>query len=102
MAKCQNCGQEWRGSILLKRYITLEAGMECPYCGEPQYLTKKYRRRSLLSVLLLPLLIFLPPLAGLGLLVTLLAFAAVCSIIIAVQIFTIELANTPQTWRDGA
>jgi CXXC-20-CXXC protein len=100
MTKCQNCGKEWHGKVLLKRYITLDPGMDCPYCGETQYLTKKYRRRSLLAILLLPLLIFVPLLAGFGIIVVLITLAAIISAIIGVQLFTIELANTPQTRRD--
>lgn len=102
MAKCQKCGREWRGAAIIKRYITLEPDVECPHCGESQYLTKKYRRRSLLSVLLLPLLIFIPIFAGFGLFTVLFTLAAIFSAIIGVQLFTIELSNIPETRRDGA
>lgn len=100
MAECQRCGREWRGAALIKRYITLEPAVECPHCGTPQYLTKKYRRRSILSVILLPLIIFIPVLSGLGLFTVLFTLAAIFSAVIGIQLFTMELSSQPVSRRD--
>ncbi|WP_088006932.1 TIGR04104 family putative zinc finger protein [Indiicoccus explosivorum] len=45
MPKCTNCHHRWTWKETLKSSFTLDTGMECPYCGSKQYLTRKSRKR---------------------------------------------------------
>ncbi|MCJ1907700.1 TIGR04104 family putative zinc finger protein [Planococcus ruber] len=46
MPTCQNCGQQWSWKNAFQKYIKLNKGMECPHCGEIQYVTSKSRKQS--------------------------------------------------------
>lgn len=46
MPVCQNCHQKWPYSKSFKRMMWFNGAMECPHCGEKQYVTKNTRKRS--------------------------------------------------------
>ncbi|WP_404405435.1 TIGR04104 family putative zinc finger protein [Jeotgalibacillus malaysiensis] len=46
MPVCQNCHQKWSYSKAFKRIMWFNGAMECPHCGEKQYVTKNTRKRS--------------------------------------------------------
>ncbi|MFC3038698.1 TIGR04104 family putative zinc finger protein [Virgibacillus xinjiangensis] len=59
MPTCQKCGKDWSWSQTFKKMFTLDTSMECPYCGEKQYYTKRSRKRTAAVSVLIPFLIFL-------------------------------------------
>ncbi|MCA1010533.1 TIGR04104 family putative zinc finger protein [Halobacillus halophilus] len=59
MPVCKNCKEEWRWIETIKKSLTLATGMTCPYCGKKQYLTAACRKKSSLSILLIPLVMLI-------------------------------------------
>ncbi|TRM10781.1 hypothetical protein FH966_03085 [Lentibacillus cibarius] len=59
MPTCQNCHNKWSWKQTMKKMFTLDTGMNCPYCGERQYQTRKSRKNAglLNFFILLPLLL---------------------------------------------
>lgn len=101
MVKCKNCEQEWPANAILKRYITLDIGMNCPHCGKTQYLSKEYRKRSIMATLLIPLLILIPAFFDVSFLTIAITFMAAFIAITFVHVFTLELACEEETWRNS-
>ena len=93
MVKCTNCENRWPLRAIIKRYSTLEAGMNCPHCGEVQYLSREYRKRSLLATLLIPLLILIPAFINVSFIATAFIFVLAFMAIVSVHLFTMELAG---------
>lgn len=59
MPNCQNCGQKWDWKTTFVKSIKFNSGVECPYCGKPQYVTSATRKKSsFLSFIPAPVLIF--------------------------------------------
>lgn len=59
MPTCQNCGQQWSWKKSFKKYMKFNHGMECPHCGEIQYVTSKSRGEAgVFSFLPIVILIF--------------------------------------------
>lgn len=73
--------------------------MPCPSCGETQYLSGKYRERSLLATLLIPLLILIPAFFSIPVIAMAVLFIAAFAAIAVIHLFTIELADEEETWR---
>ena len=46
MTRCTNCGTQWTFKEKLRKSFSLDRGMPCPHCGEAQYLTNSYRKKS--------------------------------------------------------
>ncbi|WP_411844275.1 TIGR04104 family putative zinc finger protein [Salinicoccus sp. HZC-1] len=101
MVKCKNCEAQWPANAVLKRYITLDVGMDCPHCGKIQYLSQEYRKRSILATLLIPLLILLPAFFNVSFIAIALTFVAAFIAITCIHLFTIELAGEEETWGNG-
>lgn len=99
MVKCTNCENSWPVRAIIKRYSTLEAGMDCPHCGEVQYLSKEYRKRSLLATLMIPLLILIPAFFNVSFIATAFIFVLAFMAITSVHLLTMELASEEETWR---
>ncbi|WP_373446095.1 TIGR04104 family putative zinc finger protein [Salinicoccus bachuensis] len=60
MTRCTNCGTRWTFKDKLRKSFSFDRGMSCPHCGEAQYLTWRYRKKSSLTTFLMLLLFFLP------------------------------------------
>lgn len=99
MVKCKNCEQAWPVNAVLKRYVTLDIGMDCPHCGEIQYLSKEYRKRSILATLLIPLLILIPAFFDISIITIAVTFMAAFIAITFVHLFTLELESEENTLR---
>ncbi|RDW19751.1 TIGR04104 family putative zinc finger protein [Oceanobacillus chungangensis] len=91
MPNCQKCGQQWSWSQTLKVNFKLD-GMECPNCGEKQYVTskskKKLNRISYLPAMLIILLLF-----DLSLQITIGFIIVGCILMIGFYPFLIELTS---------
>lgn len=59
MPTCENCNEKWSWKQTIKKTTTLNPAMNCPYCEETQYQTKKSKVKIsfLTPIVLLPLLI---------------------------------------------
>ncbi|MDQ0272483.1 TIGR04104 family putative zinc finger protein [Cytobacillus purgationiresistens] len=60
MLNCQRCGNEWNWTTTYKKMFTFKTKMECPYCHEPQYMSKETRQCIGIISTLIPFVIFLP------------------------------------------
>lgn len=60
MTRCTNCSTRWTFKEKLRKSFSFDRGMPCPHCGEAQYLTNSYRKKSSLITFLMLLLFFLP------------------------------------------
>lgn len=101
MVRCKNCEHAWPVNAILKRYITLDIGMDCPHCGKTQYLSKDYRQRSMLATLLIPLLLLIPALFDFSFPVIAVIFSAAFIALTFIHLFTLELACEEETWRNS-
>ncbi|GAB4074747.1 hypothetical protein GCM10028778_22500 [Barrientosiimonas marina] len=46
MPTCENCHNTWSWKQTMKKMFTLDPGMNCPYCGERQYQTRKSKNKA--------------------------------------------------------
>ncbi|MBO0602809.1 hypothetical protein I2483_14160 [Sporosarcina sp. E16_3] len=46
MPNCNSCGRKWNWKNAFIKYLRFNRGVECPYCGEKQYVTPKSRKRT--------------------------------------------------------
>ncbi|MFC3387202.1 TIGR04104 family putative zinc finger protein [Salinicoccus sesuvii] len=62
MTRCAHCGNRWTiGDKLRESFkFSFDRSMTCPYCGEKQYLTRRYMKKSMLITFLMSLIMFLP------------------------------------------
>lgn len=98
MPVCQNCDQKWSWKQTFKQSFTLDIGMNCPYCGQKQYVTKSSRIKSnlfnIIPIVTLPIAIWLEFSLGIALI-----FAFVIGlIIISLYPYTIELSNKEENF----
>ena len=93
MPICQNCNHHWSWKQTIKKMFTLDTGMNCPSCGNKQFLTSKSKKRSNVLIFLAPFIMLLnilfdmPGPITLGLLVLAFFFA------FAIYPFLIKLTN---------
>lgn len=93
LIRCSSCHENWNTRAALKRYTTLSHGMECPSCGQMQYLSDRYRERSLMMMLLIPVLMLIPAFFNISIMaMSLLIFAALI-VIASIHLFTTELVS---------
>ena len=59
MPICENCNNKWSWKQTVKKTMTLNPEMSCPYCGGKQYQSKISKKKApfLGLIVLLPLLI---------------------------------------------
>ena len=60
MTKCDACGQSWSVLKTLQRTFTMTAAVDCPHCGEKQYIKNDWKRIviPILILAIVPLLMF--------------------------------------------
>ncbi|MFC3418072.1 TIGR04104 family putative zinc finger protein [Salinicoccus hispanicus] len=99
MTRCSSCHENWSASSVLKRYTAIAPGMACPSCGQMQYLSEKYRKRSLMAMLLIPLLMLIPAFFDISIAAMSLLIIAGFAAIAVIHLFTIELTGEDGVWR---
>lgn len=59
MPTCQNCQGKWTWKQTIRKTMTLDPGMICPYCEEKQFQTQKSKNKAALltPIVLFPLLL---------------------------------------------
>lgn len=57
MPKCQSCGKRWTWGESVKRSFQLGGGMLCPYCRNKQYYSARMRKRSNITLFIIPLIL---------------------------------------------
>ncbi|WP_380659901.1 TIGR04104 family putative zinc finger protein [Salinicoccus sesuvii] len=93
MIRCSSCHESWNIRAVLKRCTTLSPGMECPSCGQMQYLSDRYRERSLMIMMLIPLLMLIPAFFDIPIMAMSILIFATFIVIGIIHIFTIELVS---------
>lgn len=61
MPTCENCDNKWSWKLTIKKSMTLDPAMICPYCGEKQYQTQKSKTKSTVLSIITILFLFLIP-----------------------------------------
>lgn len=93
MPTCQSCEREWTWQQTFKKQFNLIGKMSCPYCGEKQYYSARFRKQStiipfaLISFIMLGNLLFGPTI------IAVVALLGLLPIFFVVTPFFIELAN---------
>ncbi|MDB0580086.1 TIGR04104 family putative zinc finger protein [Salinicoccus roseus] len=93
MTRCTNCGTQWIFKEKLRKSFSLDRGMPCPHCGEAQYLTWRYRKKSILITFLMILLFFLPSFFNASWSIFLAIFTITLAAGLFLQIHTFELID---------
>ncbi|MCG1008971.1 hypothetical protein J4760_02770 [Salinicoccus sp. ID82-1] len=101
MIRCSSCHENWSVSSALKRYTAIAPGMACPSCGQMQYLSERYRERSLMMMLLIPLLMLIPAFFEISIVAMSLLILAAFIAIAVIHLFTIELSGDQETEHKG-
>ncbi|WP_342389316.1 TIGR04104 family putative zinc finger protein [Salinicoccus bachuensis] len=100
MTRCKSCGDNWNVRATLKRYTTSAPGMACPYCGETQYLSQKYRERSMFITLLIPLPILIQAFFDVHLEGMIVLFVSAFLLVIMFHLFALEVEAEEEDWRN--
>lgn len=91
--------KKWPAEAILKRYITLEPGVDCPRPAEEmRYLSKSTAGGSMLATILIPLLILIPAFFNVSILTIAVIFAVALIAILSIHL-TLELASEEETWN---
>lgn len=59
MPVCQNCNEKWSWKQTIKKSLTFNNSMTCPYCGEIQYISSRTRKRTAAISFIAPVLILM-------------------------------------------
>ncbi|MBT2571106.1 TIGR04104 family putative zinc finger protein [Planococcus sp. ISL-110] len=46
MPSCENCGRKWQWKAIVLKTLKLTNKVNCPYCGKPQYIIPKSRKKT--------------------------------------------------------
>ncbi len=59
MPACENCDNTWTWKQTLRKTFTLYPDVTCPYCGEVQYQTDRFKMQGFTSslIILIPFLL---------------------------------------------
>ena len=93
MTRCTNCGTRWTFKEKLRKSFSFDRGMPCPQCGEAQYLTWRYRKKSSVITFLMILLFSLPGFFNASWSVFLAVFTITFATGLFLQIHTFELTD---------
>ncbi|MGP4074674.1 TIGR04104 family putative zinc finger protein [Halobacillus sp. K22] len=93
MPVCKNCKEEWTWGETMKKSFTLATGITCPYCDRKQYLTASSRKKSSLSIFLIPLVMFISLLFDNSSPLFLFFLIAIAALVMSLQPFIMELSN---------
>jgi|SRR5699024_101688 len=92
MPTCQNCGEKWTWSQSVKRSFQLGGGMPCPYCGDKQYYSARMRKRSSITLFIIPLILLGNLFFGLSI-ITVIILLSIIPIYTFLFPFFMELSN---------
>lgn len=93
MPICQNCHKQWSWKQTVKKMFTLATGIECPYCGNTQFLTTRSRIRSSIIAFFAPSIMLLNIFVDLSLVAALILLGGSFIAAIAMYPFLIELTD---------
>src|SRR5699024_11417124 len=93
MPICKNCHNKWNWNQTFKSMFTLDTGMNCPYCEEKQYQTRKSKKKTGVLNFLVPLPLLLNLLFDLPLGILLSSFPILFFLLISLTPFLIHLSN---------
>ncbi|MFB9859996.1 TIGR04104 family putative zinc finger protein [Salinicoccus siamensis] len=100
MTQCNNCGENWNFKHVMTQYLAFNPSMDCPSCGERQYLSSKYAKRCVAATLMLPILMLLPAFFDISVVAMAIMFTIALVAIVSVHLFTIELMCEDERWPD--
>lgn len=100
MPTCQSCNNHWSWKQTIKKMFTLDTGMNCPSCGNKQFLTSKSKKRSNVLIFLPPFIMLLAILFDIPAPVTLVLLAMAFFVATAIYPFLIKLTSVkePSVW----
>lgn len=93
MPICKNCHNKWSWGQTFKRMFTLDTGMNCPYCEEKQYQTRKSKKKTGVLNFLVPLPLLLNLLFDFPPGILLSSFPILFFLIMSLHPFLIHLSN---------
>jgi CXXC-20-CXXC protein len=93
MPTCQHCKNAWTWKQAMRKAFTLGPEMECPYCGEKQYLTRKSRKKQSMLGVIGPIFIMIPIIFDLTLVMLFGIFAIATLVMLSSIPFFMELAS---------
>ncbi|SFG68457.1 cxxc_20_cxxc protein [Halobacillus alkaliphilus] len=99
MPVCKSCKEEWTWGETMKKSFTLAAGITCPHCEKKQYLTASSRKKSSLSIFLIPLVMLISLLFDNSSPLFLFFLIGIGALVMSIQPFIMELSNEEeQLW----
>ncbi|KAB8138525.1 hypothetical protein F9U64_04435 [Gracilibacillus oryzae] len=96
MPVCQICHKTWSWKQTIKKSFTLDTGMNCPYCGEKQYVTTKTRKITALITFAVPVIMLVNLFFGASL-VFLFLLIGVVFLFFGTYPFYMKLSNEEET-----
>ena len=93
MAACQKCHKQWSWKEITKKSFTFEMKMDCPHCGQVQYISAKARKKAINFAMILQLIWLLPLFLGATSYFTIISVCTALIMSITLSPFLLELSN---------
>lgn len=93
MPICQNCHNQWSWSHTFKKSFNLGGGMACSFCGEKQYYSARFRKKSTIIPFIMIALIMIANLFFGPALIFVFAILGLLPLVLMINPFFVELSN---------
>src|SRR5690625_1262694 len=98
MPICQNCDEKWTWMETVKKSFTLDHWMNCPHCGEKQYVSKSARVKGSIFLFLPIVSMFTVIWLDISLQASLIIVLVFSIIIFSLYPLTLRLSNEEETF----
>ncbi|SRR5690554_521888 len=99
MPICQSCHQKWTYKDAVKKSLTLDTAMICPYCNEKQFPTPRTQKLNTIVLFIPPLLLFINFLIGPSVVILILLLSLIPILPLLYPLW-LELSNKEKSLKD--